>query len=425
MRICVFEDRGVALLDPLTLTRPAFDLRCGVSSLLEHQCRHFAAAETGALVRPALAELCRLAHPGMAVNDPAWLRGGPTVLVNARWLPPAEPAADVAAHRVALVGDQIAYAVLRPDRHVDASAEDLDDWASRWRETLPQSVAGGQMIAYPWDLVEQNAAALGRAVPPGRGSTPARCPPGAAIVGPEDRLFIDPSAEVEPLVLLDTRKGPILIDREARVKAFSRLEGPCSVGQGTWVLGAQVSGSTLGPVCRVGGEVENSILHGYSNKAHEGFLGHSYVGEWVNLAAGTQVSDLRADYQPISMAVAGTVVPTGRTKIGAFLGDHTKTGINTLVNTGTSAGVFCQIFPSTLLPPRVIPSFCSFARGQLQQGPALSQLLATAATMMGRRGAALTDTLADFFRRLHEQTAPQRERAVRASQARGSGGTGG
>src|SRR5262249_788463 len=181
----------------------------------------------------------------------------------------------------------------------------------------------------------------------------------------------------------------------------------------------RVTGSTLGPVCRIGGEVENSIVHGYSNKAHEGFLGHSYVGEWVNLAAGTQVSDLRADYQPISMAVAGAVVPTRVTKIGALLGDHTQTRINTLVNTRTSAGTICQIFPSTLLPPRLIPSFCSFARGQLQQGPELSQLLATAAIMMKRRGIDLTDSHADFFHRLHEQTAPQRERAVRAPSTRG------
>jgi UDP-N-acetylglucosamine diphosphorylase/glucosamine-1-phosphate N-acetyltransferase len=421
MRICVFEDQSVDLLDPLTLTRPAFDLRCGASTLLEHQCRHFAADETGALVRPGFAELCRHTHPKLAIDDLAWLRGGLTVLVNARWLPPTEPAEAVTAPRVALAGDQIAYVVLPPDRLADIPAERFEDWVAGWRETLPHSQAGGQLIAYPWDLVEQNAAALGRAVNQGHGPAPSHCPPGAADVGPEDRLFIDPSAEVEPLVFLDTRKGPILIDREAQVKAFSRLTGPCYVGPGTWVLGARVTSSSIGPVCRIGGEVENSIVHGYSNKAHEGFLGHSYVGEWVNLAAGTQTSDLRADYQPISMAVAGAVVPTGLTKIGAFLGDHTKTGINTLVNTGTSAGAFCQIFPSNLLPPRVLPSFSSFARGQLQQGPELSQLLATAAIMMGRRGFNLTDTHADFFRRLFGQTAPQRERAVRASAARGPG----
>jgi UDP-N-acetylglucosamine diphosphorylase/glucosamine-1-phosphate N-acetyltransferase len=422
MRICVFEDQGVALLDPLTLTRPVFDLCCGAASLLEQQCRHFAATETGALVRPALKAMCQYTHPELAVNDSTWLRSGLTVLVNGRWLPSVQPAVDARTPRVALVGDQVAYAVLSPDRLAEMPAEGLDGWMAGWREVLPHVQAGGQMIAYPWHLVEQNAAGLFQAIAPGRSRALHRCPSGAAVVGPEEGLFIDPDAEVEPLVLLDTRNGPIIIERGVQVKAFSRLTGPCYVGAETWVLGARVTGSTLGPVCRIGGEVENSIVHGYSNKAHEGFLGHSYVGEWVNLAAGTQVSDLRADYQPIAMTVAGVVVPTGLTKIGAFLGDHTKTGINTLVNTGTSAGAFCQIFPSTYLPPRVLPSFCSFSRGQLQQGPELSQLLATAAIMMRRRGMDLTDTYADFFRRLHEQTAPQREQAVRASQPRGPHG---
>ncbi len=421
MRICVFEDQGVALLDPLILTRAAFDLRCGAATLLEYQFRHFAASEKGAVVRPTLAELCRAAHPELAVNDQAWLRSGPTVLVNARWLPPVDSTADVTTSHVGLVGDQVAYAILPADRLSDLPLTGLDDWLVECIKKLPQRQANGQIITYPWDLVEQNAAVLSQGIPPGLRLAPTRCPSGAAVMGPEERLFIAPSAQVEPFVLLDTRTGPIYIDRAAQVKAFSRLTGPCYVGPETWVLAAQVTHSTLGPVCRIGGEVENSIVHGYSNKAHEGFLGHSYVGEWVNLAAGTQVSDLRSDYQPISMPVAGAVVPTGLTKIGAFFGDHTKTGINTLINTGTSTGIFCQIFPSNLLPPRVMSSFCSFARGQLQEGPQLSQLLATAAIMMGRRGVPLTNTHADFFRRLFEETAEQRQRVLRASAGRGPG----
>jgi UDP-N-acetylglucosamine diphosphorylase/glucosamine-1-phosphate N-acetyltransferase len=413
MRVCVFEDRGVDLLEPLTLTRPAFDLWCGAATLLEHQCRHFGATEAGALVRQALAPLCRLDHPVLAVNDPAWLGGGATVLVNARWLPPAEPAGDLSAPRVALAGAQVAYAVLPPDRLPDCPPEDVEGWVAGCRDALPCGPAGGRLLEYPWDLVEQNGPTLCRAALPGRGRTPSPAPPGVALVGPGDALFIDPSAEVEPLVLLDTRKGPVLVEREARVQAFSRLEGPCYIGAGTWVLGAHVAGSTVGPVCRVGGEVEGSILQGYSNKAHEGFLGHSYIGEWVNLGAGTQVSDLRVDYRPVTMTVAGKRVATGLTKVGAFLGDHTKTGINTLVNTGTVAGAFCQLFPSNLLPPRVVPSFCAFARGQLQEAEDPGPLLETAALAMRRRGRELTDAHANFFRRLHGQTALGRAQALR------------
>src|SRR5262249_30240688 len=101
------------------------------------------------------------------------------------------------------------------------------------------------------------------------------------------------------------------------------------------------------------------------------------------------------------------------------LGDHTKTGINTLLNTGTMAGVFCQVFPSNLLPPRLIPSFSMFARGQLQEGPDLNGLLGTAATVMRRRSQELTDSHRAFFQRLREETAAERNRLIQASQGRG------
>src|SRR5262249_38083812 len=112
--VFVFEDPAVGSLEPLTLTRPAFDLWCGSSRLLERQCRHFAADEAAVLVRPALAGLCRLTYPGLAVNEPARLTRGGAVLVNARWLPPAGLVPDGSTPRVALVGNQVAYAVLPP-----------------------------------------------------------------------------------------------------------------------------------------------------------------------------------------------------------------------------------------------------------------------------------------------------------------------
>jgi UDP-N-acetylglucosamine diphosphorylase/glucosamine-1-phosphate N-acetyltransferase len=412
MRLCVFEDRAVARLQPLTLTRPAFDLRCGARSLLERQRRCFAAAEVGVLVRSGLAEMCRLAHPELAVNDPSGFRSGPMVLVNARWLPPVERIDDETP-RVASVGGQVAYAILPHGLPGDCVPETIDQRLARWVTRLPQVPACGAMIDYPWDLIRHNEAALCEE-PTLRqpGLAPRR--PDVQVVGPEEQLFVDASAEVEPLVLADTRHGPVVIGREAQVKAFSRLEGPCYVGPGTWVLGAKVSGSSLGPVCRVGGEVEGSILHGHANKAHDGFLGHSYIGEWVNLGAGTQVSDLRNDYQPVRMVVAGQRVDTGLTKVGSFLGDHVKTGINTLLNTGTLVGAFSQVFAAAEYPPRTIPSFCSFLRGRLQPAPDLDRLLVTSATVMRRRGLDLTPSHAAFFRRLYEETAAERTRPVRA-----------
>ena len=171
-----------------------------------------------------------------------------------------------------------------------------------WKQTLPPVNAGGRMVGYLWDLVAWN----GEQITQDFEHDSARLGVGApsrevAVVGPSERLLIDPTARIEPMVVIDTTGGPVVIDREAVVTAFTRIEGPCYIGPQTQVFGAKIrAGTTLGPQCRVGGEVECSIVHGHANKYHDGFLGHSYVGEWVNLGAGTINSDLRNDYGRVS-----------------------------------------------------------------------------------------------------------------------------
>ena len=136
--------------------------------------------------------------------------------------------------------------------------------------------------------------------------------------------------------MIDATRGPVLIGREAVVQAFSRVEGPCYLGPGTQVLAARLRGGSFGPQCRLGGEVESSVVQGFSNKYHDGFLGHSYVGEWVNFGAGSHTSDLRTDYGPIKMTVNGAAVQSGVIKIGSYLGDHT-----------TRRSRFCSLSRST------------------------------------------------------------------------------
>jgi UDP-N-acetylglucosamine diphosphorylase/glucosamine-1-phosphate N-acetyltransferase len=229
-------------------------------------------------------------------------------------------------------------------------------------------------------------------------------------------LVVHPGASVEPFVVADTRGGPVLIDRGAVINSFSRLEGPCYVGPESWVVGAKLRGGTLGPKCRVGGEVEASILHGHCNKYHDGFLGHSYLGEWVNIAAGTQVSDLRNDYGPVRLTINGERVNSGLSKVGAFFGDHAKTGIGALLNTGTVAGAFSGMLPDGSLLPQMIPSFCTYGRGQLQESWDLQQVFATAAAMMRRRGRELTEAYRDRVFTLYEETAGCRRQAIRDSE---------
>jgi UDP-N-acetylglucosamine diphosphorylase/glucosamine-1-phosphate N-acetyltransferase len=417
--MCVFEDGGVANLYPLTLTRPAFDLLCGASSLLDRLKRPFTADEVSVLVRPAFADLCRATHPDFTVNDPSRLRDGPVLLVNARWLPlGANPPAFT--HSVAgLHGDTLAYVYLQTPEVPDNLPDDLDAHLDHWKRTLPGREAGGFLIDYPWDLIEANGPALAQDFRVWKSARANKyIPDGVSVLGPWESLLIAPDATIEPMVVADTRKGPVLVDRGATVDSFSRLEGPCYVGPETRVLGARVRGGSFGPQCRVGGEIESSIFLGYANKAHDGFVGHSYVGEWVNLAAGTQTSDLRIDYAPISVGVGGRQVETGQLKVGSFIGDHTKTALNVVFNAGSLIGPFAQLLISASMAPRVVPAFCRYGHGRLQERTDLWEMFTTAATVMQRRGRQLAEPQVEFFHGLYEATSEERQQVIRETEQR-------
>jgi UDP-N-acetylglucosamine diphosphorylase/glucosamine-1-phosphate N-acetyltransferase len=419
MRVCLFEDAGVANLEPLTLTRPVFELLCGATSLSCKQQLFFAGNEVGVLIRPFLADLNRLEHPETPVNDEPWVRSGPIIFVNGRWLPPLENT-DISNPCLAWVGDQVAYASLPAELAAEFSLDNFEDLLDTWKQKLPYRPAGGCLINFPWDIVEQNSRQLCQDTERLDRSSEQLAPDvNFAIVGPKVRLHVDSTAQIDPMVVVDTKRGPVVIDRKAVVHAFSRLEGPCYIGPHSHVLGAKIrSGTTLGPECRIGGEVEASIVHGHSNKYHDGFLGHSYVGEWVNIGAGTQNSDLRNDYAEVTVQVNGRLLSTGLTKVGCFIGDHTKIGLGALINTGASMGAFCNLLPSGGLLPRFIPSFCSWWQGNLKANDNWRQLLDTASVMMGRRDRSFTEAHATLYSDLFDQTALERQRTLQVAQQR-------
>jgi UDP-N-acetylglucosamine diphosphorylase / glucose-1-phosphate thymidylyltransferase / UDP-N-acetylgalactosamine diphosphorylase / glucosamine-1-phosphate N-acetyltransferase / galactosamine-1-phosphate N-acetyltransferase len=416
MRICIYEDIGGACLEPITLTRPGFALRCGAERLFERQRRQLAASEVGFWVRPALADLWTLEEPGHPVNDTAWLRDGATVWINGRWLPGPDVRIDNGSPHFGIVNEQIAYAVFAAgETPVD---DDIDAWLGGWRNRLPTRPVAGVMLDYLWDVVENNGEALQQDAAWFRAEHGARpMPANVAVMGPAEQFIVAADAVVEPFVVADTRGGPVLIDHGAIVHSFCRLEGPCYVGRESWIVGAKLrANSTIGPCCRIGGEVEASIVQGFSNKYHDGFLGHSYLGEWVNLAAATQTSDLRNDYGIVGVSVNGKRVATGLNKVGSFIGDHTKTGLAALLNTGSTIGAFASLLPSGALLPQVVPSFCQVKQGQLQELWDLRKVFTAAMRAMQRRGKTLTETHLDFYYDLFETSAKSRRQAIRPSE---------
>ncbi len=403
MRIYLFEDAVVARLEPLTLTRPAFELQLGLRSLFDRQREHFGHGSFGALVRPILRPLMQLLRPDLPAAP--LTNGTPgEVLVNARWVAPGTLFQPPAQASVGLIGDEVAW-VYRPEGFLHPPTwESVQDHLDDWKESLPRVPAEGWLVRYPWQLVERNAEYLATDADWWNRAHPTRTVDGLTIVGSPAAVHVHPEARIQPFVVFDTTVGPVVVDEGVRVQSFTRLEGPCYIGPRTHLLGAQVRGGTIGPDCRVGGEFEASILHGHSNKYHDGFLGHSYVGEWVNVGAGAQFSDLRNDYGRIEVFSGGRMVDSGAIKIGSFVGDHTRFSINASMNCGTVVGSFCMMVASGGLLPRVVPPFSMAREGRVSDRNDLRRMFDTAKMAMSRRGCEWTPTHEAFYFDLYEAT---------------------
>lgn len=270
------------------------------------------------------------------------------------------------------------------------------------RLDLPAAEAGGRRVASVWGLVEANAEILtddaadfdGEPLDPGERSV---------AVG-EVRARGD--VQVGPFVVLDGRQGPILFDQDVLIAGHVLLRGPLYVGPGTRVVGGEVGGGTsLGPCCKVRGEVEASLFQGYGNKAHDGYVGHSVIGEWVNLGAGTTTSDLKNTYGPVRLSGPDGRVDTGLLKVGAFLGDHVRTGIGSLLTTGARLGVATHFFGGRAVSPAWLPAF-SWFDGARREPVRLDDFLRSARAAMARRKQRLEPGEEAILRALSACSAP-------------------
>ena len=418
MRLCLMEDHAASALEPLTLTRPVFDLILGAGTLGSKIARAFGIgsgpARRGVLVRDHLAAIHRERSNQVAVNDRDWLARGPVLAANGRWVPPAnfEPPAEGLPWLGTCAG-RPACALVGPEDAARLEPNGIEAWFEALTGRLETIELGGEWIGRPWDIVAKNADHLVRDFEAaGRKGLSNRHLATAALVGPADRLFVHETARIDPYTVFDTTGGPITVEAGTWVQPFTRIEGPCFIGRDTQLFRANLRGGvTLGTNCRIGGEVEASVVQGHSNKYHEGFLGHAYVGEWVNLGAITSNSDLRNDYGEVAVPLRGDPIPTGQAKVGCFIGDHTRTGLGSMLNTGTSIGVMCNVLPAGPLLPKHVPSFSAVLWGRVAAGFPLEQMFATARTVKGRRGQEFTPAEEQLFLDLYEQTRLERERA--------------
>jgi UDP-N-acetylglucosamine diphosphorylase / glucose-1-phosphate thymidylyltransferase / UDP-N-acetylgalactosamine diphosphorylase / glucosamine-1-phosphate N-acetyltransferase / galactosamine-1-phosphate N-acetyltransferase len=258
----------------------------------------------------------------------------------------------------------------------------------------------GRLLDDVWELVGGNTERLRADIEAARNVDAAALPDGVHALG-EPLLRLGSGAVVEPGVVLDFSDGPIWFDAGVRVRAFSRIAGPLYAGRDSTLLGGSYTAATIGAHCKVRGEVEESVILGHSNKAHDGFLGHAYLGRWVNLGAMTTNSDLKNNYGTIRIATPAGDRDTGLIKLGCLIGDHVKTGIGVLLNTGTVIGAASNLF-GAVLPPKHVPPF-SWGSGSDLVSYDVEKFLATAEIVMKRRGVDLSDGQRDLLRQAAAQ----------------------
>jgi UDP-N-acetylglucosamine diphosphorylase / glucose-1-phosphate thymidylyltransferase / UDP-N-acetylgalactosamine diphosphorylase / glucosamine-1-phosphate N-acetyltransferase / galactosamine-1-phosphate N-acetyltransferase len=427
MRLMIFDRPGPQRPNfyPLALSRPIWDLRLGTSSLGVKLVDAVQPGEVAYWTPPYMAAVYRR-ETTWPVNDPQCLVGTDLVLADARLKPGSLKPFATGPSRVALDAQgQVVAARIEQEDLARLQTDSLDALLDSAKQNLP-AVPDGNLPtwSYLWELILANPQQLiddfrkaGR-----HGIEGTVEEPRALRGGPSD-VYVGRGAKIHPMVVLDAERGPIYIDEGAEVHPFTRIEGPCYIGRDTILLGAQCrEGNSIGPMCRIGGEVEESIIQGYSNKYHDGFLGHAFVGQWVNLGALTTNSDLKNDYSEVKISLDGrTQISTGSTKVGALIGDHAKTSIGTLLNTGACVGAMTLLVTSGKLLPKFIPSFTWHLNDAIIHGTGRESLYATARTAMSRRKRHWTAADEAMWNAIYELTKEEREEAVTRSQRRQAG----
>lgn len=398
LRLYLYDDAVARQWQPFALTRPGGELLLGAHTFRARAELLFGAACCGHLTA---AHLAGFQETGAApvVEPSAISRRHHRLFFSSRaladWDFEFRPPDTAAVLRMA--GEVVGW-------YAPAGAEAPgDDWFQS-----PDAAAAhvvdipGRVLGRVWDLVSANPrqiiADFHAAASPGGGIVDVeRAGQFSAIRYRAGLLRLGTGVVIEPNVVLDFTNGPIWLDGGVTIRSFTRLAGPAWVGENSTLLGGPFTGVSIGPVCKVHGEVEESVVLGYSNKAHDGFLGHAYLGRWVNLGAMTTNSDLKNNYGSIRMWTPNGDADTGLIKLGCLLGDYVKTGIGALLNTGTVVGAGSNLFGSDM-PPKYVPPF-SWGSGSELVAFDEERFLALTATVMKRRDLELADSMRDMLSR--------------------------
>lgn len=412
--ICIFEDIHYRNLLPLAYFRPAYNLRCGMLSLRKRIKLNYPDTHVVYHSRKFLADVVKQNYPGMIIND---LESDSCLFVNGRVI-----ANEGFNEIISLEGKDMLYTYQDNIVAARLSGSNLEEIKKRMDDALTedaftmlgliQEEVNVKMVEYPWDLVHSNGEQLVNdfnhvAADRKTDKSKVKIYGGVTLIN-EENIFIDEGAVIKPGAVLDAEDGPIFIGKNVLVYPNATIEGPVFIGDNSKIkMGATIYKKvSIGKTCKVGGEVEDSIIHGFSNKQHEGFLGHSYLGSWVNIGAGSNNSDLKNNYGSIKVVINGEQIESGLQFVGLTMGDHSKCAIGTQFNTGTVVGVSSNIYGAGF-PPKYIPSF-SWGGAEALTTYDLEKSIEVAERVMARRSITLTEIDKDLFKTVFNLTKKER-----------------
>lgn len=422
MSICLFEDFSISTLLPLTHVNPDFDLRSGIFTLRERIGKYFSDEALQLYTRLGLVEVMK-ERSGLSVNE----EHEANLFISGNAILRPALVEVIRRHReknVLFVHDGELLAVSARDSDVRTKLyqwlktgllrEELVHWPTHDLDLssfgIPIVEVDAGAFRYPWDLLAQNTTLLeDDAVFFALGTVDASASvASSAELVHSEGIHVAADARIGAGAILDATDGPVIIDEGAVVMPQALIMGPAYIGRASRIkAGAKIyEGTTVGPVCKVGGEVEESIFHSYANKQHDGFLGHSYLAAWTNLGADTNTSDLKNNYSEIRVTLEGREYHTGTMFLGSILADHSKCGINTMFNTGTVAGVGCNMYGGDF-PPKFLPSFSWGGASGLAEYD-FDRFADTAAAVMKRRDRTLTEHERRLLRDVFVHTSGQR-----------------
>ncbi|TVQ66001.1 MAG: glucose-1-phosphate thymidylyltransferase [Balneolaceae bacterium] len=398
---CFFEDHYLESFHPLTLTRPLHDLRVGILTLGQKW-------ENSLKLESGTVHSILRGHLKGVFKEPEFENEThPVIRINPRFIPTpdlAERVMKLSPGQGLLFEDQLIACKISQELHKKWILTGIEPGEI---DQIQIKNSEFTLLKNSWELFRHNGRQIEadiKLMKPDPVTEPARFPH-ALLVRPEN-IYIEEGAMIEPGALLYAENGPIYIGKGAQIMANSVVRGPSAVCEHSVVkMGAKIyEETTIGPVCKVGGEIANVIFHSYSNKSHDGYTGNSVFGQWCNLGADTNTSNLKNNYGTVKVYdwKRKKMYDSGQQFAGTVMGDHSKTGINSMLNTGTVCGVCCNLF-SDAYPPKFIPSF-SWVSGSDTVPYHFEKAMEAMERMMGRRNVPLTPSYKRMMKAIYRST---------------------